>query len=453
MKCNVPVGIIDLYNIGQTCENVFASCITQGPSAIKCSNSSFAPTFAAPYCTALKQSAGAGSLGVLGTGIVPYSIFECGGLIVECWLLSDIFEAFSGTAVDPTLIYCNSLPGSNVWKMGANRDASFQMPSTSTGIYTTIVLGLVDVGIPGLNQTGVKQTLPLSGCLLDPASFVADASNRCTYLAQQCSHTCINGQTDVGLTFCDSTDTLITTFACDTQGITCTVNGAGQSPTLTLADMTQFAANPDLDRQHRTVQCVTSTAALQSGSGLRMNCLADQFLLLASNNVCSALLTQCALNHGSITCVSPYAASSEEPFCTQEAGSPNASPLCDCGVWWSQTEGNNILPAAMFDAFCHDNYPNTQLAECNAAVTLDLTLTASSQIPNYLAETNFPFISGNTLPAGIGYSQDLNLGLTCERRGYISMENYLRRNLTFTAYNLYKVNNWGPTGMPWMRYW
>lgn len=263
-----------------------------------------------PFCTIPSKPADTGS------------VFTCDNLVVSC--VPD---------VDKSRTLCSSLTNSKVWVLGPNRDR---------------------VAYP--SRAGA------SGCIVQPSTFYTNAATRCAVIHATCQHSCLPGHNHVLTSnstlnpqFCqDQVDTK-RTYLCEQQRIVCELPSgvssvAPASQTVSSTDMERFALDAEALRNARQLRCY----APSSVEGLVLDCLVDKNDLMLRTDTCSAILSECINNLGTISCRDPFIATPQHPFCSQQKPTGDDQYNCDCGVWWSgaNNEGSLMAPDGLISLTC-----------------------------------------------------------------------------------------------------
>lgn len=299
--------------IGRRClmQSLDAGLGAEADASLECSNAWLA-TSEQPFCRTPARPADTGS------------VFTCDDLVVHC--------VPDGT--DTTRTRCSSLPGSLAWTIGSNRNpARYPTP-------------------PGKD-----------GCVLEPANFYVTAATRCAVLNTHCQTHCMPGYD-----FATASDNITTnpqfcrdrvdsrrSYSCEGQRVVCELQDgvstlAPASATVTSADLEAFLLDPERLRHARQLRCYSPSVV----DGLVLDCPVNKNNLLASNNVCQAILAECFNNLGTLECRDPHIATPQHPFCSQVRPSGDEAFRCDCGVWWSGAlnEGTQWTPASLVSLTC-----------------------------------------------------------------------------------------------------
>lgn len=414
-----------------SCLAIGAECVRQG--TLEC-DGSFVATEDQPWCTyPTEESFASGRLG---------SAFLCAGNTVVCRSGSGLLAMAQGRLDMPlnwdiNSVYCWSLPPTaddieGVWTLdesvsieAQSPSLPFDLPSDGNPDYVDPFLGRID-----LPSSGSQPTCRLIHVQHD---FYKNVAERCPILYESCLHTCADGSSST--TVCEEFNERDRTFLCDHQPIQCRLLAEDDAlATFDLESVSSSTADvlEAIRQRGGTLRCQSDEESVS----LDLDCLVRENSFAASSDTCGALIAGCRVNDGTFRCRDGYVSTIEEPFCTARQSEVRAESECDCGVWWSDLEGRQLLPQAGQDVQCYSD--GSQRRSGSDYVTeAGLDPTTNQQ--------DTPCLSAQRLSPS---------GLTCARRGMVSLDDYLffddeghpRSDGAIRAQNVYRDS-------PWKKYW
>jgi hypothetical protein len=329
LACDVDYSIFtSIESMSTVCAAIGAQCVlNNGVSCI----SGFDVTPEAPFCT-LHVDTSPGS-----------PMFECSDLAVNCQ-----WDSFRNWMV------CSAQPGSDIWSISSQQSSAFQSTNGQAGC----------VIASGSNVLNPNNNI---------VRFFQNVTERCRTLDQLCQVTCkpgyrtrydANGYPE----FCEPDaydNSLVSTFQCNGQRIDCELERSNKTRSASISyapadepyvDLTSnlrvlYLSDPDYGRHHRTWQCHNVSAQLSPiPDSLMLDCTVTGAVLQYADDACSAIVSGCRANAGTLQCLGSYRSTTQDPFCTTALIENVADNKCDCGVWWSNEV--QVIPSALADLTC-----------------------------------------------------------------------------------------------------
>lgn len=206
--------------------------------------------------------------------------------------------------------------------------------------------------------------LVTQGCVVAPRDFYKNEATRCATLYSNCDHACVHPETltsETQLGFCTQLQDDLRIFFCDIprQTMQCLPLDV-DSPELVLESFELVQQGLILEAQGNSqravLRCTNLQTPLQAVAGildsLALDCLVSEDVLAFSPDVCTELLTQCALYRGTVECLPGFRATPDHPFCVTPAAISAEDSVCDCDMQWTMAQGG-IMPTAAVDRQCY----------------------------------------------------------------------------------------------------
>jgi hypothetical protein len=337
---STELSLVESQEVQALCMAIGSECVSQGQvtcnaalfqSGAYIQKIQYIASAAQPFCTQPQVAPT--------TSVVPI-IFECSNLAVECYTVEG-------------QVACMAAPGSTIWELttlGANGQVA-----------------------GGYSESAITSLSGYSTCSIPQAyndTWYTDPSTRCLVIAELCTPVCLlpgyasslvlpqpGSDEPTTAVFCEPTDLvdLVLEPVCDGQPVLCSpLTSAVTQQCLETAGCVEwcnpilfadYEQDPDYGRNNLQLQCVSfpagPTYGPDSNGGLDLNCTVNEAQMLSAgtstDETCRSMVAQCAANYGTYQCNAPYRMTVLEPFCTLLDVDETPSPLCDCGVWWSDS--------------------------------------------------------------------------------------------------------------------